>query len=63
MARSYNHELFKIFPSETDEQKKCFELLAKPYIDARYNYEYRITKEQLLYLIERVEKLQKVTEK
>ena len=63
MARSYNHELFKIFPCETDEQKKCFELLAKAYIDARYNYEYRITKEQLVYLIERVEKLQKVTEK
>ena len=63
MARSYNHELFKIFPCETDEQKKCFELLAKAYIDARYNYEYRITKKELLYLIERVEKLQKVTEK
>jgi predicted transcriptional regulator len=38
-------------------------LLAKAYIDARYNYEYRITKKELLYLIERVEKLQKVTEK
>jgi HEPN domain-containing protein len=63
MARSYNHELFKIFPCETDEQKKCFELLAKAYIDARYNYEYRVTKEELLYLIERVKKLQKVTEK
>lgn len=63
MARSYNQELFGIFSYATREQKKCFELLRDAYVDARYNPDYKITNEQLLYLIERVEKLQKITEK
>ena len=63
-ARIYNQELFFIFPyCETQEQKKCFELLRQAYIDARYNPDYRITKEQLIYLIKKVESLQKTTER
>ncbi len=63
MTRSYNHELFGVFPYQTQEQRKCFELLMKAYIEARYNDDYKITEEQLLYLIEKVEKLQKLTKK
>ncbi len=51
-----------IFPLATDEQKECFELLRKAYIDARYSKEYVITKEQLGYLIGRVEKLKGLVE-
>ena len=61
-ARSHHHELFRIFPYATPEQVECFELLRRAYIEARYNKDYRISKEQLLYLIERVEKLQKMTQ-
>ena len=63
-AKIYYQDLFWIFPyCETKEQKKCFELLRQAYIDARYNPCYKITKEQLLYLIEKVEKLQQTTER
>ncbi|MFV0251448.1 MAG: nucleotidyltransferase [Rickettsia aeschlimannii] len=47
----------------TPEQKECFELLQKAYVDARYDKNYKIIKEQLLYLIDRVEKLKEITER
>ena len=62
-ARSYHHELFKIFPVDTPERKECFELLKDAYVRARYDKHYKISKEQVLYLIERVEELKRVTEK
>ena len=62
-ARIHHYELFKIFPLDTPEREKCFELLRDAYIKARYDKKYEITKEQLLYLIERVEKLKGLTEK
>ena len=62
-ARSHNLELFKIFPVDTPERKECLDLLKDAYIKARYDKHYKISKEQLLYLIERVEELKKITEK
>jgi predicted transcriptional regulator len=47
----------------TDEQKKCFDLLNEAYVRARYDSGYKITKEQLEYLAERVKVLQKLTKK
>jgi len=60
---SYNAEFAKVFPRETDEQDKLFDLLRKAYIDARYKDSYEITKEQLEYLAQRIKKLHQVTEK
>jgi len=40
-----------------------FKLLKEAYVKARYDKNYKITKEQLLYLIERVEKLKEITER
>lgn len=62
-AVSYNAEFAKVFPCDTDEQKKMFDLLRKAYIDARYKDSYEITKEQLEYLGERVQNLQDLTER
>lgn len=56
-AKNYNSELLQVFPIATPEQEECFRLLQKAYVDARYDKNYKITKEQLLYLIARVEKL------
>ncbi|MCZ6901742.1 MAG: HEPN domain-containing protein [Rickettsia endosymbiont of Ixodes persulcatus] len=53
----------QVFPIATPEQKECFKLLRKAYVDTRYDKNYKITKEQLLYLISRVEKLKQITEK
>ncbi|MFY9590081.1 HEPN domain-containing protein [Rickettsia endosymbiont of Halotydeus destructor] len=60
---NYNAELLKVFPQATLEQKECFKLLRDAYVKARYDKNYRISKEQLLYLIERVEKLKNITER
>jgi len=62
-TRNYHYDLFKIFPYSTPEQVECFKLLRKAYIEARYDENYKISKEQLLYLISRVKKLKTVTEK
>lgn len=63
IAGNYNEELWGIFPHSMYDQRQAFRLLEKAYIEARYNDDYRISKEQLLYLIEEVEKLQKLTER
>ncbi|WP_341755843.1 HEPN domain-containing protein [Candidatus Tisiphia endosymbiont of Ptychoptera albimana] len=63
IAGNYNEELCQIFPHSSVEQRQCFRLLEQAYVEARYNKDYRITKEQLLYLIDRVKKLKTVTEK
>jgi HEPN domain-containing protein/predicted nucleotidyltransferase len=52
-----------VFPRATDEQKECFDLLKRAYVEARYNPGYKITKEQLEYLAQRVRKLQDLTKK
>ena len=49
--------------SETDEEKKLFELLDYAYIGARYDREYKITKQQLEQLAPRIKKLHETTEK
>jgi len=63
MVGNYDSELWEVFPKATAEQKECFELLEKAYVDARYDKNYKISKEQLLYLIERIEKLKEITER
>lgn len=60
MISYYRNDLLKI---DTPEQRECFELLKTAYIDARYNKNYKISKNQLNYLIERVKKLKMVTER
>jgi predicted nucleotidyltransferase/HEPN domain-containing protein len=52
-----------VFPQATPEQKEAFDLLRRAYIEARYSSAYKITKEQLEYLAQRVTKLQDLTKK
>ena len=63
LAGNYNDELWQVFPHSSIDQRQAFKLLERAYIEARYNKEYKITKEQLLYLVERVQKLQNLTER
>ncbi|MES2676884.1 MAG: HEPN domain-containing protein [Pseudomonadota bacterium] len=58
----HSHDFLTTFPTATKEQQDCFNLLQKAYIDARYNKSYIITKDQLEYLIGRVEKLKGLVE-
>lgn len=63
LAGNYNAELWQVFPHSSIDQRQAFKLLERAYIEARYNKEYKITKEHLTFLIERVQKLQNLTER
>lgn len=53
----------KIFPLGTKEDERLFELLRKAYIDARYDDNFSVTKDELQWLVERVKMLKELTEK
>ncbi len=63
MASKHGRGLKNIFPRKTKRDEELFELLDYAYIGARYDPEYKITKEELEYLSECVAKLLKITEK
>ncbi len=61
-AASYDNRFLTVFPQTTDEEKECFKLLNRAYVDARYKKTYAITKEQLEYLASRIKILLELTE-
>jgi len=63
LAADYCPELTGLIPRESESQKKLFELLDYAYIGARYDREYKITKQQLEQLAPCVKKLHEVTER
>ena len=62
-ASNLHPDFFTVFPRANEQQKNCFDLLQKAYIDARYKRDYVITKEELEYLAARVRKLQELTKR
>ena len=62
LAKACDMEFSKVFPMATPEQRWRFELLRKAYVDARYNMDYTISKDDLAYLEERVSLLRHLTE-
>ncbi len=60
---SIEPQFLTVFPQSTEEEKNRFKILRKAYVDARYKPSYIITKEELKWLAERVQKLQVLTEK
>ncbi len=63
MVAGHDPAFLTVFPKATPEEKECFDLLRRAYVEARYNPAYKITKAQLEYLAERVRKLQRLTKK
>ncbi|MFH1613645.1 MAG: HEPN domain-containing protein [Planctomycetota bacterium] len=63
MAGKHDRTLRNIFPRETAEQEELFNLLDYAYIGARYDPDYKITKQQLKQLAPCVKKLHEVTER
>jgi len=53
----------KVFPKKTDWERKCFSLLRRAYVEARYNKAYKITKKELDYLADRVNRLRRLTKR
>jgi HEPN domain-containing protein len=63
MVAGHDPAFLTVFPKATPEQKECFDLLRRAYVEARYNPAYKITKAQLEYLAGRGRKLQRLTKR
>lgn len=61
LVKEYSRDLSTIFPQNTDFEKRCYDLLCRAYIEARYNKDFVVTKEELEYMIERAEVLKEIT--
>jgi uncharacterized protein len=63
LAKSQNLEFDKVFLKATVQERQRFSLLKKAYVDARYKADYKISKEDLEYLSERVQLLRDLTDR
>ena len=63
MVRRYSEDLLKVFPCNTAEEKRLFELVKAAYIEGRYNPKFVVTKEDIDALIPKVELLQDITQR
>lgn len=59
-AEPIDPRLAEVWPTETKFQKRCFELLRAAYVKARYSEHYRVSAEELAWMLERLEVLQSV---
>lgn len=62
-CKPYTLELAKVFPCDTDEEKRLFDLLRRAYLEARYNDKFIVTKEDIDALIPKIELLRNIVEK
>jgi HEPN domain-containing protein len=62
-AKHFSKELTLVFPMSDKEEKDLFALLRKGYVEARYDKKFVITEKEIRLLVERLEKMQAITEK
>lgn len=63
LVKSYSYDLTKVFPRHTPEEKRIFDLIKAAYVEARYNPQFIVTKEDIDILIPKVELLRDITTK
>lgn len=61
IVKSFSRDLVTVFPLNTDFEKRCYDLLCRAYIEARYNKNFVVTTEEMAYMIERTEILREIT--
>lgn len=62
-CKPYTMELATVFPRNTPEEKRLFELLRSAYVEARYNDDFIVTKEDIDALLPKVERLRDIVER
>lgn len=62
-AKTHSLEISKVFPRDTEEEERLFELLLKAYVQSRYNLTFTVTKEDIEALMPKVELLRDITRK
>ncbi|PKA41716.1 HEPN domain-containing protein [Rhizobium sullae] len=61
-AESADARLVSAWPRDTRFARRCFELLSRAYVEARYSSKYTISSEELQWLVTRVKDLQALVE-
>lgn len=62
-VKRHSEELAKVFPRNTAEEKRLFTLLKDAYVEARYNPNFLVTKEDIDALLPKVKLLRDVTKR
>lgn len=62
-VKKYSDELLKVFPRNTGEEKRLFNLAKAAYVEARYNPNFLVTKEDIEALVPKVEMLRDITKR
>lgn len=60
LSEAYTNSIVPAWPQNLRVYKRRFELLQRAYVEARYSSEYKITPEELIWLFEQIEILQKL---
>lgn len=62
-VKSYSADLANVFPNNTSEEKRLFNLIKAAYVEARYNPDFLVMKEDIDSLIPKVELLRDITKR
>lgn len=62
-CKRFTHEIFEVFPRDTPEEERLFNLLERAYVESRYNPDFEITKEDIDDLLPKVERLRDSVDK
>ncbi len=62
-VKKYSPDFAKVFPQDTPEEKRLFELIKAAYVNGRYDPDFVVTKEDIDALVPKVEKLCEITKR
>ncbi len=62
-VKKYSDEFIKVFPQDTPEEKRLFELIKAAYVNGRYDPDFVVTREDIDALIPKVELLRNITKR
>ncbi|PXV60033.1 HEPN domain-containing protein [Dysgonomonas alginatilytica] len=60
-VKKYSTDFVKVFPQDTPEEKRLFELIKAAYVNGRYDPDFVVTKEDIDVLVPKVELLRDIT--
>jgi hypothetical protein len=61
-AEEIDRRLVDAWPRDSRFSRRCFELLSRAYVEARYSPSYKISSDELEWLVEHVKQLQTLVE-
>lgn len=62
-VKRYSNEFIKVFPQDTPEEKRLFELIKAAYVNGRYDPDFIVTKDDIDALVPKVELLRDITKR